>query len=142
MKMIVEQTKYYPYRMEYDPKEKKFTCTENESLMHRRQFDYPYGWIKESGTPPEPHCDCMLMSEDDFQLGDEIDIKIIGVFKRNDGDHKYIVVQEKRNIEDISELSKQELDALKKLYPRMGAGEGWFGKREAQGYYQKCDRVL
>lgn len=92
MIMIVDQTKKYAYRMEYDPKIKSFHETEYESLMHNRKFDYPYGWVKESGTPPEPHCDCILMSDGNFELGDEVDVKIIGMLKRGDGDHKFGIV--------------------------------------------------
>ena len=35
MIMIVEQTKKYAYRMEYDPKTKSFHETKYESLMHK-----------------------------------------------------------------------------------------------------------
>lgn len=52
--MIVKQTWEYPMRMAYDLEAKRFVETEYESLPHRRRFTKPYGWIKESGTPPSP----------------------------------------------------------------------------------------
>lgn len=142
MKMVVEQTKEYPNRMIYNPIDNCFTSSEVESLAHLRHFDYPYGWIKESGTPPEPHCDCILMAEGEFDLGDEINVKIIGMFKRNDGDHKYVVVDENRQIEDIFDLPTREMEALKSFYLRVDEGEGWFGHLEAEYCYEKCDRAL
>ncbi len=94
--MIVEQTWEYPMRMAYDPEAKRFVETEYESLPHRRRFTKPYGWIKESGTPPSPHWDCILMTDRTPALGDEIEIRVIGVFKRSDLDHKYVAVEASR----------------------------------------------
>ena len=142
MKMIIEQTKGYPNRMQYDPETKTFSESEKESLAHARGFDYPYGWVKESGTPPAPHCDCMLMSTKEYDLGDEVEIKLIGMFKRNDGDHKYIVVESGQEISDYAELSEAEKEALHRLYPRIGEGEGWFGKEEAEWCYEHCEKAL
>jgi len=142
MRMVIEQTKEYPKRMQYDPETKTFSALEAESLAHARGFDYPYGWVKESGTPPAPHCDCMLMSTKEYDLGDEVEIKLIGMFKRNDGDHKYIVVEESREVNDYEELSEEEKEALHKLYPRVKEGEGWFGKEEAEYCYVHCEKAL
>jgi len=68
------------------------------------------------------------MSEEDYELGDEIPIKLIGVFVRNDGDHKSIAVKEDRNIQDYSQLSDDEKADLHRLYPRVDKGDGWYGK--------------
>ena len=142
MKMIVEQTKAYPNRMIYDPETKTFSESEKESLAYARGFNYPYGWVKESGTPPAPHCDCMLMSTKEYSLGNEVEIKLIGMFKRNDGDHKYIAVEESREINDYTELTEEEKEALHKLYPRVRKGEGWFGRAEAMWCYEHCEKAL
>ena len=142
MKMIIEQTKAYPNRMIYDSETNTFSESEKESLAHARGFYYPYGWVKESGTPPAPHCDCMLMSAKEYNLGDEVEIKLIGMFKRNDGDHKYIAVEESREINDYTELTEEEKEALHKLYPRVREGEGWFGRAEAMWCYEHCEKAL
>ncbi len=130
--MIVEQTKEYPMRMIYKPETGEFVAGDCESLLHARNFCKPYGWIKESGTPPKPHWDCILMTDNDYALGDEVEVKVIGVFKRADFDHKYIVAELNRNIDDYAELSADEKEELCRLYPRIGEGEGWFGKEEAE----------
>ena len=69
-------------RMIYDPATKSFTADNRQSLMYVRNFTKPYGWIKESGTPPQEHWDCILMTENEYELGDEVPIKVIGLFKR------------------------------------------------------------
>ena len=130
--MIVEQTYKYPMRMIYNSETGKFTESEYKSLQYVRNFTKPYGWIKESGMPPLPHWDCILMSEKEYKLGDEIEIKVIGVFKRLDFDHKCVVVEATRDIEDISELMETEKEELSRLYPRVAEGEGWFGKDVAE----------
>ncbi|MBE5767602.1 MAG: hypothetical protein E7335_10640 [Clostridiales bacterium] len=131
MHMVVEQTYKYPMRMEYNPETNSFTETEYRSLYYERNFTKPYGWIKESGNPPLRHWDCILMTDKEYNLGDVIEIKVIGVFKRNDFDHKYVVVEETRDVDDLSALTKTEMDELNKLYPRIRMGEGWFGKEVA-----------
>lgn len=129
--MIIEQTYKYPMRMKYDPETRSFSPSESYSLCYVRNFIRPYGWIKESGTPPQPHWDCILMSDKEYELGDEAEIKLIGMFKRSDGDHKFIVVEAAREIDDFSELSDGEKEELSRLYHRVGDGEGWFGRQEA-----------
>lgn len=129
--MIVEQTMKYPMRMQYNPETKTFQEREHKSLQYVRNFTKPYGWIKESGTPPQPHWDCILMTEREYELGDEVEINVIGVFKRSDFDHKYVVAEITRTISDISELTEAETEELHRLYPRVGEGEGWFGREEA-----------
>ena len=36
----------------------------------------------------------------------------------------------------------EEKEALHKLYPRVGEGEGWFGKEEAEWCYEHCEKAL
>lgn len=55
------------------------------------------------GTPPCKHLDVIVMTDKEYEPGDEDRIKIIGVFKRNDGDHKLVGVLEDRDMNDISE---------------------------------------
>lgn len=129
--MIVEQTYKYPMRMKYNPETNNFCETEYRSLLYERNFTKPYGWIKESGTPPFPHRDCILMTDKEYDLGDELEIKVIGVFKRADLDHKYVVVEETREIDDLGDLEKTEINELNRLYPKVRTGEGWFGKEVA-----------
>jgi hypothetical protein len=129
--IIIEQTKEYQNRMKYDPRSNSFFETEYQSHMHIRKFPYPYGWIKESGTPPEQHLDIIFLSEDHYNLGDESAIKIIGCFVRNDGDNKFIGISPERPENDFCELPEYQVTDLQRLYPRVDPGEGWFGAMKA-----------
>ena len=140
--MIVEQTYRYPMRMEYDPETNAFRESEYRSLAFERGFTKPYGWIKESGTPPLPHWDCILLSDGEYALGDEVEIEVIGVFRRGDGDHKYIAVEPTRGISDLSQITNEEREELCRLYPRVREGEGWFGREMARWCMEHYEKAL
>ncbi len=142
MNMIVEQLPQSSKRMIYNAENHSFLESDSDSLLFVRGVPYPYGWIKESGSPPGPHCDCVLVSQADYALGDEVAIKIIGVFQRADGDHKYVVVETDCAAEDLAGLTEKELLELKRLYPRIGRGEGWFGRETALYCYEHCEKAL
>lgn len=128
----IEQTFAYPKRMKYIAKTDSFIEKDCDSLSYVRNVRQPYGWIKESGTPPCEHLDVIVMTDKEYKLGDEERIKVIGVFRRNDGDHKLVAVLESNSINDLSELSDTEKDDLHRLYPKEASGEGWFGRESAE----------
>lgn len=128
----IEQTYHYPNRMKYISQTDSFIEKDVESLSHKRNVRQPYGWIKESGTPPCNHLDVIVMTDKEYELGEEDRVKIVGVFKRNDGDHKLVGVLENRDVNDLSELTEGEKEDLRRFYPRADAGEGWFGRERAE----------
>ena len=128
----IEQTYHYPNRIKYIADTDSFIEKNVESIFHARNVRQPYGWIKESGTPPCDHLDVIVMTDKEYELGDEDRVKIIGVFKRNDGDNKLVAVPEDRDINDFSELSESEKEDMHRLYPRADEGEGWFGRERAE----------
>lgn len=124
----IEQTYQYPKRMKYIPQTDSFVEKDVKSLSYERNVRQPYGWIKESGTPPCEHLDVYVMTQKEYRLGDEDRIRIIGVFRRGDGDHKLVGVLEDRDVNDFSELTQGEKEDMRRLYPRENPGEGWFGR--------------
>lgn len=128
----IEQTNAYMKRMRYMPNTDTFEEKDCDSLSYIRNMPFPYGWIKESGTPPCEHLDVIVVTDEPCELGDEIPVRVIGVFCRSDGDNKLVAVPVSRTETDISELSDSESDALHRLYPKLGKGEGWFGKECAE----------
>lgn len=128
----IEQTFEYPKRMKYIAKTDSFVEKNVDSLSYVRNVRQPYGWIKESGTPPCEHLDVIVMTDKKYELGDEDHVKIIGVFCRNDGDHKLVGVLENRDIDDFSQLADTEKEDMHRLYPRENDGEGWFGREKAE----------
>ena len=142
--IIVEQTRDYTRRISYDPKTNTFNELEHDCLFLHRGFTHPYGWLKGSGTPPDEHLDVFLLSQESYALGDEVPVKIVGVFKRNDGDHKLISISLERAENDFSQLPESEKNDLHNLYPRVGEGEGWFGvdiAKEVIADFMKNGRV-
>ena len=129
---IIEQTYHYQKRMKYIPETNSFIEKEGWSLGYTRNAPQPYGWIKESGTPPQPHLDVYIMTDKEFELGDETPVNIIGVFQRCDGDHKLIGVLDDRSITDLSELTEQEIETLHRLYPGKYEGDAWLGRDGAE----------
>ena len=123
--------------MKYIAESDSFVEEDSASIFHVRNVLQPYGWIMESGTPPCRHLDVIIMTDKEYRLGEEERVKIIGVFTRNDGDHKLVGVLENSNIEDLSELSEKEKADLHRLYPREGEGEGWFGRTTAEEVINK-----
>ncbi len=133
--MVVEQTADYKNRVVYSPETNTFTESNWGSLYLSRGCTFPYGWIKESGTPPNHHLDVFLVTDKHYNLGDEIKIKLIGVFKRNDDDDKYVAVRYEQNTDDFEQLSEKDKNMLKNVYPRIDDGEGWFGAEYANSLY-------
>lgn len=127
----IEQTFEYPMRMKYIPESDSFVEKSCSSLSYDRKVFQPYGWILESGTPPFKHLDVIVMTNNKYQLGDKVKIKVIGVFRRNNGDNKFVGVLEDRDINDFSELTVNEKDDMHRLYPREDIDEGWFGQKTA-----------
>ncbi len=139
---VIEQTHEYINRMRYVPETRSFRETTKRSLASRRRFMQPYGWLKESGTPPYPHWDVIIMTDRPCGLGDELLVKLIGVYERSDGDHKFIAVERSRDIDDIKQLTAKEKADLTRLYPRSGAGEGFFGRERALEVMATCEKAL
>ncbi len=128
----IEQTFAYPKRMKYIASTDSFIEKDCDSLSYLRNVHQPYGWIKESGTPPCEHLDVIIMTDKEYALGDEERVKIIGVFCRSDGDNKLVGVPLCRSIDDFSQLSDAEKNDMHRLYPREEKGEGWFGREKAE----------
>ena len=118
--------------MKYIPRTDSFIEKDCDSLSYIRNVRQPYGWIVESGTPPCEHLDVIVMTDKELQLGDELRVRIIGVFCRNDCDHKLVAVPEERDIEDFAQLPQEEQADMHRLYPEEYKGEGWFGRDRAE----------
>ncbi len=129
--IVIEQTILHRKRMKYNPSNNTFFETKDDSLGFYRGVEFPYGWLKDSGTPPNEHLDVILISKEFYKLGEEMPIRVIGVFFRNDCDHKLIAVTLDRDEVDFSQLTESEKAELSRLYPRVDVGEGWFGIEKA-----------
>ena len=129
--MIVEQLGSQHYRMMYIPESGTFVETAHEYLGHARGFVGIYGWIVGYGTPPRKHIDVMVPTRHDFSLGNVVSIRVVGCFKRGDGDHKYVAVETAREERTLAELPEPERMMLFRLYPEVREDDAWLEWAEA-----------
>lgn len=138
--IVIEQPRHAPYRYTYDPATNTFTETAYKSLFYDRGFSGAYGWIGGIGAPPNPHFDVLLLTDQSLQPGDIVLGYICGVFFRGDGDHKFVALdgewRHRVTQADLAELDDDTNAELRRLYPHIGAHEGWFGAEIAQAYLQ------
>lgn len=133
----IEQTWHETKRMKYIAVTDSYIEKDCTSLSADRFVKEPYGWIMESGTPPCEHLDALVMTDKDMRLGETISVRVIGVFKRNDNDHKLVTVPLERTEQDFYELPENEKQDMFRLYPIAFEGEGWFGRDVAEGIVEE-----
>ena len=138
--VVVEQPRNEPDRYRYDRVSQTFSRTSHKTIAYERGVsdNRAYGWIGGSGIPPEPHHDVLLVTRQAPSVGSVLLGYICGVFLRHDHDNKFIAVDDeiRRTMVkmDIAALDDVDYQGLLRLYPRVGAGEGWFGADVAYSY--------
>ncbi len=135
--MVVEQLSSQEFRMQYDEKHDRFIQTQYRALGHIRGFVGIYGWLVGFGSPPQPHLDVMAPTTRSYINGDIVKIRVIGCFKRNDGDNKFVAVESDRQEQTLADLPEAELSMLKKIYPRVDEGERWLEREESVAMIQE-----
>jgi inorganic pyrophosphatase len=135
---VVEQSRGLEARMSFDASKGGFFDTGFRSLVHARGFTGVYGWIGGTGVPPGPHFDVLVLTGQDIPVGGVIECHICGVFIRGDGDHKFVAVDTMMASAleriDLFHLPADRLEEIRRLYPRIDAGEGWLGADAAQAW--------
>jgi len=134
--MIVEQLGSQEYRMRYVPESGAFVQTPHRFLGHARHFVGVYGWIVGYGVPPLKHLDIMVPTTGEYSLGDTVQVRIVGCFKRNDGDHKFVAIEATRNERTLSELPEHEQTMLYRQYPEVCEHEARLEHGEAVALLQ------
>ncbi len=134
--VVVEQPRGEPHRIRWEPSCGQFVRTALRALGHARGFTGVYGWIAGTGVPPDPHHDVMVLTEASPQPGDILEATICGMFRRGDGDHKFVAVTSEMLAEmasaDLHDLPAGKLAEVLRTYPEVGPGEGWDGARDAR----------
>jgi len=139
--VVVEQPGDEVYRLSYDRKRNKFVQTANRSLIYEREFKGVYGWVGGMGIPPEKHCDVLMLTHQNHQVGEVILGYVCGVFYRKDGDHKIVALdaewRRKVSRANLETLDETTYNNLMGLYPRIDEGEGWYSVDEALTYLEQ-----
>lgn len=85
---VVEQPPGEEYRLRYHPEDGSFRRTQWKNLAYVRGFTGAYGWIGSLGTPPDRHCDVIIITRQQLRPGAVALAHPCGIFYRSDGDHK------------------------------------------------------
>jgi inorganic pyrophosphatase len=133
--IVIEQIRNEPERLAYDPTSRSFKPSGYRSLLYERKFSGAYGWIGGTGLPPQPHHDVLLLTMQSLVPGTVLLGYVCGVFLRLDGDNKFVAVDDAiasgMDHMDLDCLDEAWQQDLRKLYPRVVTGEGWFGAQTA-----------
>lgn len=139
--VVVEQPKGETRRLGYDPESETFHATGYLSLVHARGFGGVYGWIGGTGLPPGPHFDVLLFTDRHPVAGEILEGHTCGMFMRGDGDHKFVAVDDawwaRMAAPNLECLPPDAMDELRRLYPRVGEGEGWLDAAAATAYLRE-----
>ena len=117
--------------MRYDRANGVFLPTPDRYLGYQRGFTGVYGWIVGYGTPPDRHLDVFVPTEAVYSLGQKVAIRIVGCFRRGDGDHKLIAVESSRPEQTLSGLPQPERSMLDAIYPEIREGDAWLEHDDA-----------
>lgn len=139
-KMRIEQTPTTEYRNEYDPTTDSFAATKYKSLLYIRGIHGYYGWITDTGTPPSSHLDIILISDETHEVGDVVECRIIGFYKRNDLDHKILGISLDSAVNDIAELPRETYERLEQIYGKEYEGEAWMGREDGERIYSEYQK--
>lgn len=128
--------------MRYDPATGVFKRTQALSLVHARNFQGDYGWIADSGTPPEPHFDVYVFTDVEHRPGMKVKAHIAGMFFKADGDHKFVAVADDiistYGILDINlpNLPTKLRENIEGVYPDLYPGESWLNAEQAFEFFK------
>lgn len=76
-----------------------------------------YGYIENTLNKLEgDSVDALILSKKDFKTGDKVDVNIIGMYIREDGDNKVIVCDETLGINSYEEIPAEEQNMLENFF--------------------------
>lgn len=98
-----------------------------------------YGYIKNTVNKKEKdEVDVIIFSSKMYSTGDTLDVEIIGMLTRKDGDHKIIAVSESPEIKDFEDILQEERDLILKYFGYKSEIISIDSKEKASGYLQSC----
>lgn len=135
--VVIEQPCGEAQRIRFNADSGEFYRTDDLSLLHARGFKGAYGWIAGTGVPPGAHHDVMVLTRMSTHPGQVIEAKICGMFRRADGDNKFVAISSDLSNEDLPDLFSLSNDLQREVfavYPNVGEGEAWVGGELARAY--------
>lgn len=98
-----------------------------------------YGYINNTLNKDEgDEVDVLVFSEISYKTGDQVEIEIIGMLTREDGDHKVVAIDKTKTIETLDDLSKDDLGLVLEYFGYKSKIIAQEGKEEALNYLENC----
>ncbi len=98
-----------------------------------------YGYIEKAINKDEKdEVDVILFSTRSYITGDTLEVEIIGMLTRKDGDHKLIASDESTTIKDFGDVSPEERDLILKYFGFKSEIISINPKEKALEYLQSC----
>ncbi len=98
-----------------------------------------YGYINDTiNSEEKDNVDAIILSSEIYNTGDVVEVSVIGMLKRKDGDHKVIVVDNSVGIENFTEIEAQEKDLILKYFGYKSEIISIATKEKALDYVQSC----
>ncbi len=98
-----------------------------------------YGYIEKAINKEEgDEVDVIIFSTRSYKTGDTLDVEIIGMLTRKDGDHKLIASDESTEIKDFGDISQEEKDLILKYFGFKSEVISIDPKEKALEYLESC----
>lgn len=98
-----------------------------------------YGYIENTVNKKEKdEVDVIIFSPKMYSTGDTLDVEILGMLTRKDGDHKIIAVSESPEIKDFNDILQEERDLILKYFGYKSEIISIDSKEKASEYLQSC----
>jgi inorganic pyrophosphatase len=76
-----------------------------------------YGYLVDFVNELEKdNVDCLVFTTKNLNTGDEVEVEVIGIMKRDDGDHKIFTKDETVSINTFEDLPEQEIKLIKEYF--------------------------
>lgn len=139
--LTIEQPNREYIRYQYNEKAKMFYETPYTFLPTLKGFTGAYGWLDETYMGPTKHLDAYYLTHRRCHLGDRKKGVLCGALFRNNGDHKFIIVDytvmESMTKYDLTGLPKMWFKQLQKIFGNLSKDERWLNANEAIKLYEK-----
>jgi len=98
-----------------------------------------YGYLENTLNPIEKDdVDVVIFSNKLYKTGDKVEVEIIGMFNREDGDHKVLAVDDSMKIESFEDILPTERESLLDFFGYKSKIVSISTKDEALEYLASC----
>ncbi len=99
-----------------------------------------YGYLENKINEIEKdNVDVIIFSNKPYKTKDRIDVEVIGMLSREDGDHKVLAIDNSTLIKDFSEINQRERDLILEYFGYKSKIISVDNREETIKYLESCD---